>query len=315
MFEYAFGQPVTVRRNQSAMLPFLQQPIDARKLLIYSDRSSPNPRTAAELTNKTGKTLDGGPITVFDSNAYAGEALVETVKTGDKRLISYGIDLGTRVTTGIDSGNQRYLEYKATRGSLVIKTGIEETTTYTIKNIDNRAKTLVIEHPLRPQYKVLNQKPVEVTGTMQRFSVALKPASTETFVVKEDYMHDEYLSVSSMTPDAILAITQNRTLSASGKQQLERIAAQKKAVAEADRTIRGAEQRIQSLATDQERLRQNISSLNSIAGQQEVVQRYARDLATREQQIVTLRDQAAEQRTKKSALESELNAMLEKLDF
>ncbi len=315
LFEYAFGQPVTVRRNQSAMLPFLQQPIDARKLLIYSDRSSPNPRTAAELTNKTGKTLDGGPITVFDSNAYAGEALVETVKTGDKRLISYGIDLGTRVTTGIDSGNQRYLEYKATRGSLVIKTGIEETTTYTIKNIDNRAKTLVIEHPLRPQYKVLNQKPVEVTGTMQRFSVALKPASTETFVVKEDYLHDEYVSVSSMTPDAILAITQNRTVSASGKQQLERIAAQKRAVAEADRTIRGAEQRIQSLATDQERLRQNISSLYSISGQQEVVQRYARDLATREQQIVTLRDQAAEQRTKKSALESELNAMLEKLDF
>jgi septal ring factor EnvC (AmiA/AmiB activator) len=76
-----------------------------------------------------------------------------------------------------------------------------------------------------------------------------------------------------MTPDAILAITQNRALSASGKQQLERIAAQKRAVAEADRTIRGAEQRIQSLATDQERLRQNISSLNSIAGQQEVVQR------------------------------------------
>lgn len=315
LFEYAFGQPVTVRRNQSAMLPFLQQPIDARKLLIYSDRSSPNPRTAAELTNKTGKTLDGGPITVFDANAYAGEALVETVKTGDKRLISYGIDLGTRVTTAIDSGNQRYLEYRATRGSLIVKTGIEETTTYTIRNIDNRAKTLIIEHPLRPGYKLINQKPAEVTGTMQRFSVALKPASTETFVVKEDYLHDEYLSISSMTPDAILAITQNRSLSAAAKQQLERIAAQKKSIADADRAIRGAEQRIQALSTDQERLRQNISSLNSISGQQEVVQRYARDLAAREQQIVTLRDQAAEQRTKKSALESELNAMLEKLEF
>lgn len=315
LFEYAFGQPVTVRRNQSAMLPFLQQPLDARKLLIYSDRSSQNPRTAAELSNNTGKTLDGGPITVFDSNAYAGEALVETVKTGDKRLISYGIDLGTRVTTNIDSGNQRYLEFRATRGSLIAKTGVEETTTYTIKNIDNRAKTLVIEHPLRSGYKLLNQKPVETTGSMQRFSVALKAASSETFVVKEDYVHDEYMSVSSMSPDAITAISVNRGIAASGKQQLERIAAQKRLIAESDRAIRAAEQRIQSLSTDQDRLRQNISSLNSIAGQQEVVQRYARDLAAREQQIVTLRDQAAEQRTKKSALESELNAMLEKLEF
>jgi len=315
LFEYAFGQPVTVRRNQSAMLPFLQQPIDARKLLIYSDRSSQNPRTAAELSNNTGKTLDGGPITVFDSNAYAGEALVETVKTGDKRLISYGIDLGTRVTTNIDSGNQRYLEFKATLGSLIAKTGVEETTTYTIKNIDNRAKTLVIEHPLRSGYKLLNQKPVETTATMQRFSVALKPASSETFAVKEDYVHDEFMSVSSMTPDAITAIAVNRGISVSGKQQLGRIAEQKRLVTEADRAIRGAEQRIQSLSTDQDRLRQNISSLNSIAGQQEVVQRYARDLAGREQQIITLRDQTAEQRTKKSALESELNAMLEKLEF
>ena len=315
LFEYAFGQPVTVRRNQSAMLPFLQQPLDARKLLIYSDRSSQNPRTAAELSNNTGKTLDGGPITVFDSNAYAGEALVETVKTGDKRLISYGIDLGTRVTTNIDSGNQRYLEFKATRGSLIAKTGVEETTTYTIKNIDNRAKTLIIEHPLRTGYKLLTQKPVETTGRMQRFSVALKAASSEIFAVKEDFVHDEYMSVSSMSPDAILAISVNRAIPASGKQQLGRIAEQKRLITEADRAIRGAEQRIQTLATDQERLRQNISSLNSIAGQQDVVQRYARDLAAREQQIITLRDQAAEQRTKKSALESELNGMLEKLDF
>ncbi|HEU0121874.1 MAG TPA: hypothetical protein VFQ91_15195 [Bryobacteraceae bacterium] len=315
LFEYAFSQPVTVKRNQSAMLPFLQQPLDARRLLIYSDRSTQNPRTAAELTNTTGKTLDGGPITVFDSNAYAGEALVETVKTGDKRLISYGIDLGTRITANIDSGSRRYLEFKAVRGSLIAKTGMEETTTFTIKNVDNRAKTLIIEHPLRPGYKLLNQKPVETTASNQRFSIALKPSATDTFVLKEDFVHDEYMTVSSMTPDAITAIAINRALPAAGKQQLERIAAQKRLIAETDRAIRAADQRIQSLSADQDRLRQNIASLNAISGQQEVVQRYARDLAAREQQIITLRDQAAEQRTKKSALESELNAMLEKLEF
>src|SRR5438067_6295818 len=47
-------------------LPFVQQKIGARKLLIYSDASSQHPMNAAELTNSTGKTLDGGPITVFE---------------------------------------------------------------------------------------------------------------------------------------------------------------------------------------------------------------------------------------------------------
>ena len=81
------------------MLPFLQDKISERKLLVYNDPASQYPLNSVELTNSTGKTLDGGPITVYDANAYAGEALMETLKTGDKRLISYGVDLGTRITT------------------------------------------------------------------------------------------------------------------------------------------------------------------------------------------------------------------------
>ena len=73
---------------------------------------------AAEITNSTGKTLDGGPITVYDANTYAGEALVETLKAGDKRLISYGVDLGTRVTTAFDSSRDAVREIHLRRGVL-----------------------------------------------------------------------------------------------------------------------------------------------------------------------------------------------------
>ena len=49
-------------------------------------RGSEHPTNAAELTNTSGKTLDGGPITVYDGGAYGGEALMETLKAKDKRL-------------------------------------------------------------------------------------------------------------------------------------------------------------------------------------------------------------------------------------
>lgn len=315
LFEYAFGAPVTVRRNQSAMLPFLQQPIDGRKLLIYSDRSAINPRTAAELANNTGKTLDGGPITVFDNNAYAGEALVETVKTGDKRLISYGVDLGTRVTTNIDSGAKAYREFHLRRGVLTARAGVEETTTYSIQNVDARAKTLIIEHPLRSNYKLLNQKPVETTAAAHRFSVAVKASGSDSFVVKEDRTDSEALMISSMTPQTLATFVENRALTAAGRQTLEKIHAQKRQIAEVDAAIRAAEQKINENTADQDRLRRNISSLNSVSGQQEVVQRYARDLAAREQQIVALRDSVSADRQKKAGLESALNTMIEQAEF
>src|SRR5581483_2790758 len=110
LFEYSIPSTVTVKKNESAMLPFLQQKIGARKLIIYSDRSSQNPLNAAELTNSTGMTLDGGPITVYDAGVYAGEALMETLKASDKRLISYGVDLGTRITTAFDSKSDTVME-------------------------------------------------------------------------------------------------------------------------------------------------------------------------------------------------------------
>ena len=143
LFEYRFSTPVTVKKSESAMLPFLQQKITSRKLLIYSDRSLQNPMNAAEITNNSGKTLDGGPITVFDGGAYAGEALVETFKAGDKRLISYGVDLGTRITTAFDSTRDVVREFRANRGILTTKTAILETQTYSIRNVDAKAKTLI----------------------------------------------------------------------------------------------------------------------------------------------------------------------------
>ena len=95
---------------------------------------------AAELTNSTGKTLDGGPITVYDSNTYAGEALMETLKAGDKRLISYGVDLGTRVTTAFDSKADLVREVHLRRGVLTTKTAAVETKTYTIRNVDQEQR-------------------------------------------------------------------------------------------------------------------------------------------------------------------------------
>jgi hypothetical protein len=315
LFEYAFATPVTVKKNESAMLPFLQQPVQARKLLIYSDESQANPRTASEITNNTGKTLDGGPITVFDNGAYAGEALVETVKAGDKRLISYGIDLGTRITTNFDSEERQVREIRASRGVLMAKGSREETKTYTIKNVDPRAKTLIIQHPLRAGYKLIGVTPVEKTATDYRFAVELKPNAEQTFTVKEEFVVEQTYLLSSDTADQIEIFLRNPTLSPAGKQALGKIQALKAQIAAVVQSIQANQSQTAGLVKDQERLRENIRSLNSVTGQEQQVQRYARDLAERETRIVALRDQLQAEQQKRAALESELNAFLANVTF
>jgi hypothetical protein len=315
LFEYRIAQPVTIRKDESAMLPFLQQPIEARKLLIYSDHSSQHPTNAAELTNSSGKTLDGGPITVYDGGAYGGEALMETLKAGDKRLISYAVDLGTRITEAFGTKQAVVREIHAARGVLTTKLAAEETRTYTVRNVDKKAKTLIIEHPLRQGYTLLNQKPAEKTASAYRFEIQLAPDATQEFPVSEERVYDQAYQVTSLTPDIILSYVSNRTLSDAGRRQLQGIADQKRQLAENDRALEEAEGQMRDLTADEERIRQNIGSLNNVSGQQQQVQNYARQLDAHEQQLAALRDRQAELQKKKSALETELNKLIEALAF
>jgi hypothetical protein len=316
LFEYSFSSPVSVKQGQSAMLPFLQQKVNTRKLLIYMESFGLHPMNAAEIANSTGKTLDGGPITVYDANTYAGEALVETLKAGDKRLITYGIDLGARVTTAFDSSRANVREIHFARGVLTTRNAIEETKTYTIKNVDPRRKTVIIEHKQRPGYKLLGEaKPSETTADAYRFEVNVGGNATEAFAVREERVYDQTTSISSITPDVIAAYLQNRALSEAGRRQLEQIAAKKREIAANDGQLRQTQADLNSLTQDEERQRRNIESLRNVAGQQNLVQQYAGQLAAAEVKLAALRDQESAQQRKKTALEGELNGLIEKTDF
>jgi hypothetical protein len=315
LFEYRFATPVTVKKDESAMFPFLQQPIGARKLLIYSESYGEHPMNAAELTNSTGKTLDGGPITVFDDASYAGEALVNTLKAGDKRLISYAVDLGTRVTTQFDSSREMVREIHVNRGMLTTRAAIDQTKTYTIRNVDQKPKTLIIEQVQRPEYKLLGQEPSETTTNAYRFEVKLSADGTEKFPVAEERVYDTTTAVSSLTPDVLLAYVQNKALSEAGRRQLQQIASVKGQIADFDNQIRQLDANVTTIVSDQDRVRENIRSLNQVSGQQDQVQKYARQLATQEGELAGLRDQLSDLKKKKAAQESELNKLIEALDF
>jgi hypothetical protein len=315
LFEYRFSEPVTVKKDESTMLPFLQQPIGARKLLIYSENYGEHPMNAAELNNSTAKTLDGGPITVFDAASYAGEALMTTLKAGDKRLISYSVDLGTRVTTQFDSTRELVREIHVNRGILTARLALDETKTYAVRNVDQKAKTLIIEHPERPGYKLIALKPAETTANAYRFEVKLEANGTEKFPVAEERVYETTTAVSSLTPDVLLSYIQNKALSQAARSQLQQILDAKHQIADLDAQVRELDGELSGIVSDQTRIRQNMQSLNQVSGQQDQVQKYARQLASQESTLASSRDKLSDLKKQKAAEESKLNALIEKLDF
>jgi hypothetical protein len=315
LFEYGFAQPVTIKKNQSAMLPFVQDRVATRKLLIYRDSDGEHPVNAAEVTNTTAKTLDGGPITVYDGGAYAGEALVETLKTGDKRLIGYAVDYGARVTARYGSQNSTIKEIHASHGVLHVRTGLRQNRTYTAKNVDAKAKLMMIEYPARPGFDVLQPSPAEKTASAYRFQMELPANGTKALTVQTEQIADDTTVVSSASVDSLLVYVDNKTLSGNGLRQLQKLIALKKQLTDLDASLSSAKSQMQQLSEDENRLRDNLNSLNRVSGQQDRVSKYAQQLADEDTKIVQLRDQISDLQQRRNATNTQMQQAAEQLDF
>ena len=121
------------------------------------------------------------------------------------------------MTTAFNSSQAVVREIHFQRGMLTARNALQETKTYTIKNVDAKAKTLVIEHAQRPGYTLMERKPSETTPSSYRFEVKLAASGTESFPVREEHVYDESLSVMNLTPDVLAVYVQNKALNAAAR--------------------------------------------------------------------------------------------------
>src|SRR5262245_32194437 len=135
LFEYGIEKPVTVRRNQSALVPILLKPFAGRSVLLYQKAARPeNPIRCVEFENTTGLTLEGGPVTVLEQGSYVGEAMLDTMKPTEKRLVGYAVELAVRVLDNIDSHQDRVSRVTIRSGVLRAHYAYVQKTTYTFNS-------------------------------------------------------------------------------------------------------------------------------------------------------------------------------------
>ena len=107
LFEYRIDQPVSLAKHTSALLPIIGQTLQGQKVSLYNQNvNAKHPLNGYRLKNTSALHLMQGPITLFDSGAYAGDARIEDLAPGQDRLISYALDLKTEVEPKLEGGTQ-----------------------------------------------------------------------------------------------------------------------------------------------------------------------------------------------------------------
>ena len=155
LFRYSIKTPVTLAHSKSALLPIVNEPIKGQRVAIYNPEVQPkHPLAGLWLHNTTKLHLMQGPITVFDGGEYAGDAQIEDISPGARRLISYALDLDVEVTSRTEPQLDVLSVVKIVHGVIHATNKLTRQRIYTIKNSGDRAKHLLVEQPIDTEWKL-----------------------------------------------------------------------------------------------------------------------------------------------------------------
>ncbi|HEU4939802.1 MAG TPA: carboxypeptidase regulatory-like domain-containing protein [Vicinamibacterales bacterium] len=317
LFEYRIKEPITLRKNQSALVPILSAEIEAEKVSLWNRTSgSGRPLRAVWLTNSSGLTLDGGSITLIDSDAFAGEGLLEPLKPGEKRLLSYAADLGVLVDARRQTGDSRIVRLRARDGIITQETEERVTSTYKARNENATPTTLIIEHRLNSGWRLSEgQTPVESTTDAQRFRVVLSPGKETVHEVREMRQGETRIMVGDVDEVVIAQLVKSGVSAAALEGALKPVLDKRIELARVEQRLDTLQQSQAAIATDQQRLRENMKALRGSAEEKQLLQRYTRQLDEQETRLETLRAEMTRATAEAEKLRVELANLIGSVSF
>jgi hypothetical protein len=317
LFEYRIKEPVTLRKNQSALVPIVGAEVTVDKVSLWNrGAGSGRPVRAVWLTNATPLTLDGGSITVVDGNAFAGEGLVDPLKAGERRLISYAADLGVMVEARRQPGDARVSKVRARDGIIIQETEERATWSYRARNENASATTLVVEHRLTPGWKLAEgQTPTESTTDAQRFRIVLPVAKETVLDVREVRQGQSSVTIADIDDVLLARLVQSGVQASALEAALRPIIVKKTEVAGLERRLQTLQSEAITIAQDQQRVRENMKALRGSAEEKQLLQRYTHQLDEQETRLDALKQDVTTTSQQLERARGELGALVGSVSF
>jgi hypothetical protein len=294
-------------------LPIINKDVQATRLSIYNESTLAKfPLLGLRLKNTSGAHLMQGPITVYEGSNYAGDARILDLQPNEERLLSYAVDLGTEVNPVPSSDNGRLTSVKAVKGVVYTSTKVRETKTYTIANRNDQERTVLIEHPVRNDFKLVDtDKPVETAADFNRFEVKVPAGKDGKLVVTEERIINSGVAINNLDDNNIRIFLNSPVTSPKVKAALEDAMKLRWTTAKTQRDIAEQERQLKVIVDDQTRLRANLKEMPATAA---AYKRYLEKFDLQETQIETFQKEIKRLQGIEFAQKKEFEDFLANLD-
>jgi len=283
LFEYRVQVPVSITRQQSAMLPVINQAVEAEAVSLYNPaQHTIHPFFAVRLTNTTNLTLMEGAVTVYYGDSYGGDALMGTLEPKGEQILTYALDLGVEVSRDQQDTRADILSVKIVRGVLHQQIKQRRTNRYTLTNRDQRTRQVLIEQPFDGQWQLIEPAKAERTRNFYRFRVPVEAGKGATLQVVEERTLEERYALLESDENTLQILLRNAKASEAVQRALQAILNRRKQIADLQVAIRTQQERIQAIERDQERIRANMRELDRAS---DLYKQYVQKLTQQEREI------------------------------
>jgi hypothetical protein len=304
LFDYRIQQPVTILRQQSALVPVVNRTVEAQAVSLYNPANHPrHPFFGVKLTNTTDLTLMEGPVTVYLDGAYGGDAQLETLEPKGERILTYALDLGIEVVQERAFTSQ-VISVKITNGVLQQRLEQRMENLYRLTSRDDKPRTVLVEQPYQDGWELVEPAKFERTPTFYRFPVEVQPRKTATLRVVQKRTDQESFALLEGNEDTIRILAQNQQISEPIRQALNSILNRRRAIRNIEAQIRQQEARIKSITDDQARIRENMRALDRNS---DLYRQYVQKLAQQEREIEQARAEIERLQEQRARAQRELS--------
>jgi hypothetical protein len=317
-FEYNIKQAITITigKNQSALVPILQSRIEAEKVTLWTANENQPALRALWVKNASGLTLDSGTFNIIDSGTFAGEGLIETVHPNERRLLSYAADTAVRVTAQSESKDLPVSRVQILKGVMFLSREHRDKVNYTIRNSDTTNRQVVIEHPVRAGWKLIDaDKPEETSASYYRFRIAIDPDKTNDLTVEEVHQDVSRSMLTDITEHQVEVLATENVMTPEMQAAFRRVLDQKNQISKLQSEIGTRQKELGAINNDQARIRENMKALRGSVEERALLARYTHQLDSQEDRLNMLHKDITELEQKQATEQQKLEDMVQHISL
>jgi len=282
---YEIAAPVTIKRNQSAMVPLIQEPLEGRKIRIYNPRIHPkHPLMALELKNTTGKIIEKGPFTVVLDEVYAGEGILPMLQPDDERIITFALEQAVTVTKEVQE-ERHEIGLDFVKKYLKKRFEALKEITYAITNKRDELVTLLVDEPKISGFKPFGEAKPKETDTYYRYEFTIPPNTSEKFHLTFKRVYYEQLEKRNVSERDVESLTTKGFISQEQATKLYELIKLRDKKFTLEQEKEALASTLQNTESEQERLRENLKALGDSVEEAKLRKRYVDKLSHQEERI------------------------------